>query len=148
MTLLSPIIAIAVAILAAVLMVRAYRADTRRLLQKQFAVSKGPDASCVPCKIRFPNTETATPCVVRATNEGWYMVTPEEISQRRHFLNNLPCLQQAVLIPWSSLEYGHAKFPMQNWLRFDVKSPRSVFFVERDSALKLLESAGRPMSAP
>jgi hypothetical protein len=54
-------------------------------------------------------------------------------------------LTKPVLIPWSALEYGLAKFPLWGWVRFDVASAKVTFFVRRKVAAELLQTAGQPL---
>ncbi|HYM03143.1 MAG TPA: hypothetical protein VET85_09370, partial [Stellaceae bacterium] len=93
----------------------------------------------------FPIGEATTPCQVRATRAGWYMVSPAEALAKRHWISGVPLLEQPVLIPWAQLEYRRAKFPLFRWLRFDIPTAKVTFFVRTSVALNLLREADRPL---
>jgi hypothetical protein len=145
MSTLSSTAAVLVIIVSAVLIGINAKRDARALLQKQFAVTSDPGGPYTECKIRFPLAEMSTPCMARVTAEGLYLFTPEELRARWSWVNNVPFLNKAVFIPWASLNYGPAKFPMGNWIRFDLASTKALFFMQRDVALSLLQAAGRPL---
>jgi hypothetical protein len=123
--------------------------DGKRILQQQFAAPVEPGGPFTVCKLLFPPEEGFTPCVVRATQTGWYMFSPEELRARRRGIlqySGIRYLAKPVFIPWNLLEYRYAKFPLRGWwLRFDVPSANATFFVRHRVALELLRAAGRPL---
>lgn len=121
------------------------RWNARWILERQFAAATDPGGPYTECEIRFPTADVPTPCMVRVTREGWYMFTPPEMRAQWRWVNNVPFLRKAVFIPWASLAYSQAKFPMRDWLRFDVKQTRAVFFIRKNVGLPLLEAAGRSL---
>ena len=140
--------ALAAAVLAAVwflAMRTSTRRDTRRILQEKFATAIEPDGTLTACKIRFPIEEAATPCLVRATRAGWYMVSPAEALAKRPWSSGVPLLEEPVLIPWTQLEYRRTRFPFLRSLRFDIPSAGVTFFVRKSVALALLREADRPL---
>jgi hypothetical protein len=144
MQLFSPVGAVLVIIFAAV-MWWSGKLNARWILENKFPAASDPGGPYTECEIRFPTADVPAPCMVRATHEGWYMFTPKEKRAKWRWVNNVPFLNKAVFIPWTSLECSQAKFPMRNWLRFDVKSTKAIFFVRKEVALTLLAEAGRPV---
>jgi hypothetical protein len=143
MSTLSPTAAVLVIIVTAVLIGINVKRDARALLQKQFAATFDPGGPYTECKIRFPLAEVSTPCMARVTAEGLYLFTSAELRATWSWMNNVPFLNKAVFIPWASLAYSPAKFPMRKWIRFDVTSTKAMFFMPREVALNLLRAAGR-----
>lgn len=123
------------------------RWNARWILERQFPAASDPGGPYTECEIRFPAADVPAPCMVRVTREGWYMFTPSEMRARWRWVNNVPFLSKAVFIPWTSLACSEAKFPMRDWLRFDVKQTRAIFFIRKNVGLPLLEEAGRPLPA-
>jgi hypothetical protein len=64
--------------------------------------------------------------------------------KRLNWSNNVAFLMRPVFIPWCSPDYDVAKFPMADWVRFDVKGTRAIFFARRDVTLSLLNAGGMP----
>jgi hypothetical protein len=140
----SPAVAVIIIITAALIWLNAKR-DGLSILQKQFAARSDPGGPYTECEVRFPTAEVSTPCLARTTAEGWYMFSPQEKIASWRLLNNVRFLRTPVFISWSQLVYGPAKFPMQNWVRFDVSSTKAIFFVRRDVAVTLLQAVGKSL---
>ena len=121
--------------------------SARAILSRQFKATFDPGGPYTECDVRFNFDDLPAPCVVRTTREGWYMVTPDWMRKRPNWNNNVALLRQPIFIPWGSLDYYTAKFPMSQWVRFDVKGTKAIFFVKRDATLPLLESGGMPPPA-
>jgi hypothetical protein len=146
MNLFSPVGAVMVIFIAG-LMWWSGKLNARWILEKRFPATTDPGGPYTECEIRFPTADVPTPCMVRVTPEGWYMFTPQEMRATWRWVNNVPFLRKPVFIPWASLECSEAKFPMRDWLRFDVKQTRAIFFVRKNVGLPLLEAAQRPLPA-
>jgi hypothetical protein len=118
--------------------------SARSILSRQFKATFDPGGPYTECQIRFNYDDMPAPCVVRTTAQGWYMLTPEAMRRRINWSNNVAFLREPVFIPWESLDYYTAKFPMASWVRFDVKGTKALFFVKRDVTLPLLQAGGMP----
>jgi hypothetical protein len=116
----------------------------RRIVERQFKATQDPGGPYTECDVRFVLDDLPTPCTVRTTREGWYMVTPAWMRKQPNWNNNLAILRQPVFIPWAALDYYPAKFPLRDWTRFDVKGTRAIFFVRNDVALSLLQAGSMP----
>ena len=112
--------------------------NEKRILQQRFAATIEPDGPSLPCEIRFATEEATTPCIVKPSNAGWYMSSPLEGAPDRSWNVVRPYLRRPVLIPWSVLEYGPAKFPLLNWVRFEIPSTKVIFFVRENVARHIL----------
>jgi hypothetical protein len=145
MTTLSPAAAALMIIVTSALIWFSARRDGRLILQKQFAATVDPGGPYTACEIRFPMAEVSTPCMAQVTAEGLYLFSPEELRATWSLVNNVPFLSKAVFIPWTLLTYGPAKFPMGKWVRFDVTSAKTLFFMRREAALSLLQAAGKSL---
>jgi hypothetical protein len=140
----SPIAVVLMMLVVAAIMWWGGKYNGRAILQRQFKATFDPGGPYTECDVRFVTDDMPAPCVVRATREGWYMVTPESMRKRPNWSNNVALLKRPVFIPWESLDYYRAKFPMGDWIRFDVKRTRATFFVRRDVTMPLLQAGGRP----
>jgi hypothetical protein len=120
--------------------------DGRSLLQSQYLSPFMPAEPYVECDIRFPLDEMSTRCLASASKAGLYLVSPTEAISKWRWTNNTPLLRQPVMIPWSELIYGRARFPMHNWIRFGIQNTKATFFIRKAAAIKLLESAGRTLN--
>jgi hypothetical protein len=123
---------------------------SRGNLQSQFAAPIEPAGPFIECNIRFVPDEMHTRCIALATPAGLYMSSPpqalaEPSSIFRSYDSNLI---EPVLIPWSVIEYGPAKFPLWGSTRFDVPSANVTFFVRRKAATELLRQACQPLPSP
>jgi hypothetical protein len=118
----------------------------RHNLQQHFPATVEPAGPFVQSNVLFVPDESHTPCIVKATPAGLYLASPEKAFARRIWGVTGPSyLTKPVLIPWSALEYGLAKFPLWGWVRFDVASAKVTFFVRRKVAAELLQTAGQPL---
>jgi hypothetical protein len=141
---MSPLAALALALVTALLMWIGIKRSARRILDQQFGTDIDIDAPLVECQVRFVPDEASTPCGVRAAPAGWYMCRPPSAATKRYSISGVPFLKRPVLIPWTLLEYHYARFPLHGWLRFDVPSAKATFFVRKNVAMDLLRDAGRP----
>jgi hypothetical protein len=116
----------------------------RAVLQRKFKAGFDPGGPYTVCEVRFVLDDVAATCAVRTTGEGWYMETPAPARARRNWSHYVPVLDHGVFIPWPSLDYQRARFPLRSWTRFDVKGTRASFFVRSEVALTLLRAAGMP----
>jgi hypothetical protein len=135
----------AVLVVAAFLMVINFKRDTRAILQKQFPAPDTPDGPMTVCELRFPLAEVSTPCVAHASKAGLFMVSTKEEMAKWRWVNNVPYLKQPVFIPWSRLDPYRARFPMRNWVRFDIRGTKATFFMRQDPAVELLRIGAQPL---
>lgn len=140
-----PPITVALMMLAVVAIIGwAAKYNGRRILQRQFKASFDPGGPYTECDVRFVLDDLPTPCMVRASREGWYMFTSDSVRKGWRWNNNTAFLSQPVFVPWASLDYYGAKFPMSDWTRFDVKGTKATFFVRSDVTMSLLQLGGMP----
>jgi hypothetical protein len=121
---------------------------SRHNLEQQFRATIELESPFVECNVRFVPDESHTPCIAKATPAGLYLVSPEEALAKRVWGSagvEPSYLTEPVLIPWSVLEYGPAKFPLWGWIRFDVHSANATFFIRRKAATELLRQGGQPL---
>ncbi|MGA7074509.1 hypothetical protein [Bradyrhizobium sp.] len=118
----------------------------RHNLQQHFPATVEPGGPFVQSNVLFVPDESHTPCIAKATPAGLYLASPEKAFAMRIWGVTGPSyLTKPVLIPWSALKYGLAKFPLWGWVRFDVASAKVTFFVRRKVAAELLQTAGQPL---
>ena len=143
---ISPWIAVLGLLIAIALIWLSRRHDARAILQNRFPASRAPDSPLTECEVRFPLDELPTPCMAHAGTSGLYLVSSPVQVARRRWGRNTPLLQQAVLVPWPDLDYYPARFPLQGWLRLDIRGTKATFFIRETAAAGLLHAAGRPIS--
>lgn len=135
---------LAVAAAVAGLMWFSIKRNGRIILERDFIAPIEPPDDGTRCDVRFPMDEASTDCVLSATAAGLYMATPAEAIAKRSWTSTRCYLRQPVLIPWSRLQYGPAKFPAMGMVRFDVTGTRIVFFVRKSVVEMVLgQKAGR-----
>ena len=121
--------------------------DTRVILRDRFRTAQVPGDPLTECEVRFPLDDLPTPCVAHASAAGLYLVSSREQIAKRRWGNPVPLLKQQVLIPWPELHYYRARFPLQSWLRFDIRNTKATFFVRESVAMELLRAAAQPLPA-
>ena len=143
---LSPLVAVLVVLVTVGLIWLNRGRDALSILQTRFRASHTPEGPLVECEVRFPLTEMPTPCVAHASEAGLYLFSTKEMVTKWRWTRNIPFIKQQVWIPWSELDYRRAGFPMENWLRFDIRNTKGTFFIKQAVALELLRAAGQPLS--
>jgi hypothetical protein len=133
----------AVALVAMVFVYGWYRNDLRRLT-RDFACKEPLDGALEHCIVRFPLDERGTDCMLGANDAGLYMTSSTEaLEENRRWSFRYYVIKTPILIPWSRMEIGDAKFPIRGHLRFSVPSNKANFFVPREIGRLLLSRVGR-----
>jgi hypothetical protein len=142
---ISPWIVVLVLLITIALIWLSKRHDARAILQNRFPAPRAPDGPLTECEVRFPLDESPTPCMAHAGTSGLYLASSPVQVARRRWGRNTPLLQQAVLVPWPDLDYYPARFPLQGWLRLDIRGTKATFFIRETIATGLLQAAGQPI---
>jgi hypothetical protein len=115
--------------------------NARRIVQTQYSSHVMAPTPSIECHVRFLIDEMSTPCLASVDSAGLYLVSPDKAISKSSWLNDIPLLRNPVMIPWSDLDIRRAKFPMHNWIKFEIRGTKAVFFIRKVPAVKLLASA-------
>ena len=120
-----------------------YRNDLRRLT-RDYTCKEPFDGALEDSLIRFPLDEASTETVLGANSEGLYLSSSiDALKKNRRWSFRYYVIRTPIFIPWHCIQIRDAKFPMLRYLRFNVPSNRTTFFVPRETGRQLLKHAGR-----
>jgi hypothetical protein len=146
---MTPVIAIAVFVLAAVLMF--WNAGVMRRFKRDYRYDGEFHGQRYECVMRFANIESGMWCFLGADATALYLLTASD-RKRRWWASSYTGVSNEIFktdlrLPWTDLGWQEKTILLKDCVWFEIPAKKIYFYVPKDVGDKLLVDAGRKIQA-